>query len=492
MMVFPLGLEARTRDFPYATVFILVVTVVYSIFTFKEEAIYAKEYLRSASALELDKSKLQLILANCTAVTSLPAADCTTIQTTLQDLAAENLFEYRSKIQDRLTKNNISKKSLKTFLKILVKEQPDFSKYEASSAQLYSVYKKNIENHEESQKALHKKMGLLSRFNMNIKSLLKGQFTHAGWMHLIGNMVFLIIFGIAVEQHVGMAAFVLIYMVGGFVGLFAHFLWNPTTYQILLGASANVSAIAGAFLVLFRTRRMKVWISMLYVWNRVASLPSWYFIILFVALRDVGGLLSVDTNVANFAHLAGLALGAGAAFIHLKVKPLAPSCVFQFEQEWLLRAHKHTDLEKRLKYLNSILFYHPQNTEALNMLWPTLQQVGPASAAAKNFFENHMNLLFNHYIENKNPDEFLIFYTQLRQFEGFKTHLKDTNIQKLQGIAHHAESLGLTHSSTDLLQTAIDIYELLKDLIVDKDSQAQIVTHIEELKKRGSYEHAVS
>jgi membrane associated rhomboid family serine protease len=142
-------------------------------------------------------------------------------------------------------------------------------------------------------------------------------FLHASWDHILGNMLFLAIFGKNVEDAYGHVRYLLLYLVGGFVATATQtaatlLAGSASDAQVPnLGASGAIAAILGAYLVLYPTSRILTWVV---VW--VVTIPAYVFLGLWFLYQLVEanlGLFSPDSNgggVAFFAHVGGFAFGA--------------------------------------------------------------------------------------------------------------------------------------------------------------------------------------
>lgn len=131
------------------------------------------------------------------------------------------------------------------------------------------------------------------------------QFLHASWMHLLGNMLFLYVFGNSLEDRLGKIGYLAFYLAGGIIaGLgFALLENNP-----VLGASGSVAAVTGAYLALFPMSNVTLvmWLLMIYTFQ-VSSLV----LILFQIAQDLFFFLINRSGVAYLAHISGYAFGFG-------------------------------------------------------------------------------------------------------------------------------------------------------------------------------------
>ena len=140
-------------------------------------------------------------------------------------------------------------------------------------------------------------------------TLLSSMFMHAGWLHLGGNMLFLWVFGDNVEHRAGPIFYLLIYLAVGVVGSLAQILSSAGSYIPTLGASGAISGILGAYIVLFPTNRVTV-----FVFRFLTQVPAVVAIgiwIVFQLISGFGATVVSDASggVAYLAHIGGFAAG---------------------------------------------------------------------------------------------------------------------------------------------------------------------------------------
>lgn len=142
-------------------------------------------------------------------------------------------------------------------------------------------------------------------------SLLSCMFLHGGWMHLIGNMWFLWLFGNNVEDRLGPVLFPLFYLVGGLLASACHWLTDPSSTAPVIGASGAVAAMLGAYAVTWPTARVRTLVFLI-VFITVIELPAllvlavWFLGQLVEAQGAVGG---IGGGVAWWAHVGGFMSG---------------------------------------------------------------------------------------------------------------------------------------------------------------------------------------
>lgn len=151
-----------------------------------------------------------------------------------------------------------------------------------------------------------------------VRSVFTSMFLHGGWMHLIGNMLFLWIFGNNIEDSVGHVRFVFFYLLCGIGAAAAQVLVTPNSTIPMIGASGAISGVLGAYLLLFPRARVLVLLP-IFIFYRLLYVPAWLMLIFWFALQLLSGAASLGANVkggvAFWAHIGGFV--AGAALIAL-------------------------------------------------------------------------------------------------------------------------------------------------------------------------------
>ena len=152
----------------------------------------------------------------------------------------------------------------------------------------------------------------------DVADLFTGMFMHAGLAHLVGNMLYLWIFGDNVEDSMGAIKYLLFYLVGGVVASLAHILTNPASEIPTVGASGAIAAVLGAYLVLFPKSRVATLIP-LGLFMRVTMLPAVLVLGLWFVLQLFSGVLSLGGpdvgGVAFWAHIGGFVAGVLMALL---------------------------------------------------------------------------------------------------------------------------------------------------------------------------------
>jgi membrane associated rhomboid family serine protease len=151
----------------------------------------------------------------------------------------------------------------------------------------------------------------------DLGTLFTNMFLHGGWSHLIGNMLFLWIFGDNIEATIGYFKFILFYLIGGVVASLTHVYFNMGSVVPSIGASGAISACLGAYLVMFPTSKVKVFVLFLLSSVRV---PAILFLGIWIAQQFLSGYGNlgktiVGDNVAYWAHIGGFVYGVFAGLL---------------------------------------------------------------------------------------------------------------------------------------------------------------------------------
>jgi membrane associated rhomboid family serine protease len=147
-------------------------------------------------------------------------------------------------------------------------------------------------------------------------TILTAMFMHAGWAHILGNMLFFWVFGPEIEDVMGPMRYLVFYLLGGLAATLAQVIIAPNSSVPNLGASGAIAAVMGAFLITYPRDRIRT-VLLLGWFARVTFIPAvilvgfWFLTQL---LSEVGALVQTQTGgVAYMAHVGGFIFGAASA-----------------------------------------------------------------------------------------------------------------------------------------------------------------------------------
>ena len=151
-------------------------------------------------------------------------------------------------------------------------------------------------------------------------ALVTSMFLHGSWMHLVGNLWFLWIFGNNIEDSMGHLRFLAFYLITGLAAAGAHIVADPGSGVPVVGASGAISGIMGAYLVLYpRARVLTLFVIVILI--RVVPLPAWVMLGYWFLIQALGAASdpAATGGVAFWAHVGGFV--AGLALVKLFEKP---------------------------------------------------------------------------------------------------------------------------------------------------------------------------
>ncbi len=148
-------------------------------------------------------------------------------------------------------------------------------------------------------------------------------FLHAGWMHVIGNMLYLWIFGDNVEDRLGHGWFVLFYLASGCAAAMLQLVINPFTTVPMVGASGAIAGVMGAYFVLYPESRVLTAVFILVFFDLI-EIPAIFFLGIWFVMQVLSGVGSLGAQhggggTAFWAHIGGFAVGV-AVGIALRVR----------------------------------------------------------------------------------------------------------------------------------------------------------------------------
>lgn len=143
-------------------------------------------------------------------------------------------------------------------------------------------------------------------------TLVTATFLHGGWMHLIGNMLYLWVFGDNIEDRLGRGRYVLFYLGAGVLANYAQVLANPQSTIPLIGASGAVAGVLGAYLVSYPRSRVVALVP-LGIFLTITEVPALIFLFLWFGVQLLSGFASLGLpdvgGVAWWAHIGGFVVG---------------------------------------------------------------------------------------------------------------------------------------------------------------------------------------
>jgi rhomboid family protein len=159
-------------------------------------------------------------------------------------------------------------------------------------------------------------------------SVIRGMFFHAGWSHLLGNMLYLYLFGDNVEDRLGWLLYLVLYFGSGFAAAWAQIAIDPTSPVVLLGASGAIAGVLGSYFLFFPGVRVKGIVPLTFI-GLWADWPAWLVIGLWFLVQLFNGVTSLGVatsggGVAFFAHIGGFLFGLILTWLMMIFYPQPP------------------------------------------------------------------------------------------------------------------------------------------------------------------------
>jgi membrane associated rhomboid family serine protease len=146
-----------------------------------------------------------------------------------------------------------------------------------------------------------------------ILDIIRSMFFHGGWLHLLGNMLYLYLFGDNVEDRLGRIMYLVLYFGSGFAAAWAQIAIDPTSTIVLVGASGAIAGVLGSYFLFFPGVRVKgiVPLTLIAFWTEWPAwivIGLWFLVQLFNGATSLGVAMS-GGGVAFFAHIGGFVFG---------------------------------------------------------------------------------------------------------------------------------------------------------------------------------------
>ena len=150
--------------------------------------------------------------------------------------------------------------------------------------------------------------------------LFASMFLHGGWLHLLGNMLFLFVFGRSIEDRYGHLKFLLLYILGGLAGTLVHIVLNAGSRVPTIGASGAIAGILGSYFISYPSARITTLVPVLFLfWTievpAVILLGYWFLIQFFTGFQMQAIETATQGGVAWWAHVGGFVAGFILALI---------------------------------------------------------------------------------------------------------------------------------------------------------------------------------
>lgn len=150
--------------------------------------------------------------------------------------------------------------------------------------------------------------------DLHLISLFTSMFLHGGWLHLLGNMLFLWVFGRNLEDLIGGTRFLVFYLLCGLVSAVAQVIANPHSPVPTIGASGAIAGVMGAYLIKFPRSQIDTLVLLIIFFTRL-TIPAPFYLLFWFGLQFLNGFESIGDRsytgggIAYFAHIGGFLAG---------------------------------------------------------------------------------------------------------------------------------------------------------------------------------------
>jgi len=152
-----------------------------------------------------------------------------------------------------------------------------------------------------------------------LKGVVGHMFLHGSWEHLLGNMIFLLLFGLSVELALGARWFIGLYLLGGLAAGAMHCVVEAGSLVPVIGASGAVSAVMGMFVAVYGVRRLRFFYTLGFAFGEFSA-PALLVLPLWLG-KEVFGYFFGSDNIAYWAHFGGLVAGFAATALLIRLRP---------------------------------------------------------------------------------------------------------------------------------------------------------------------------
>ena len=235
----------------------------------------------------------------------------------------------------------------------------------------------------------------------SLKTAISSTFLHGDIWHLIGNMVFLLIFGFSLEIILGPTKFFALYFISGVGGGSLFMIFNSSSYTPLIGASGAIAGLMGAYAVIYGLKKIQFFVWIIAYFNYI-KLPALIVLPIWLIKEIWSNHQNVDSNIAYMAHVGGLITGAIIAtiFSHTFIKNISKmnTQYIDSSDEEDLRDPFSEKLESAINFMRQLNFVkaksqlfqllknQPNNLRALELMY-NIEKIKPKGKVFKAVIE---------------------------------------------------------------------------------------------------------
>jgi membrane associated rhomboid family serine protease len=263
---------------------------------------------------------------------------------------------------------------------------------------------------------------------MSIVTLITHMFLHAGWLHLLGNMLILYLAGPFIEDVWGRPIYAGFYLVSGLAAALSFVALNPSSEIPMVGASGAIAGVMGAFLVRYRTTQIRFFYMVGFFWRGTFAAPAWIMLPLwfgqqlffFLLTRSLGE--AAGGGVAYMAHIGGFAFGFAVALVMKRMQieerfidpniegKIHKTVVDNRAVEQALEAQAKGEPQCAFEVLSTEVRRAPGNHDAALAFWSVAVELNRAAEAAPVLLRG-----IQHELRSGDPDLALEHWSELNE-----------------------------------------------------------------------------
>ena len=281
----------------------------------------------------------------------------------------------------------------------------------------------------------------------NFLRIFSSIFLHGGWMHLLGNMLFLWLAGSVLEQEIGWRKFLSLYFIFGIAAALFYYSLDPGSQAPCIGASGAIAGVMGAFLIRFyKTKIVFLFFMLLFfrIFTRKFKVAAYVCLPLWFLDQLVSAKLGPDAGVAFGAHIGGFAVGACIIIILQSAEWLPPANPEGDDEDFMETSLKNVqsfkDKEEIIRHatkndlqaLLTIVRVEPENSSAMMSLARIQFESGAVNDSCVSY-----NRALDTALSSQDPENATLIYTAMRRRELIKSLTRE-NILRLE---KHFETL---------------------------------------------------
>ncbi len=268
-------------------------------------------------------------------------------------------------------------------------------------------------------------------------------FLHGGFMHLLGNMIFLWLVGCVLELGCGRVFYTSLYLLTGILSALLFGLVYTDSQVPLVGASGAISGLMGAYTVLYGKKKIKVFYSLGFYFN-YAKLSAVILLPIWIAKEIVQLLFGDVGQVAYVAHIAGMASGAALGYLNLKFLGRVSDEVFAEDPKEkivpllgkALECIGRLDMQGARPLLEEVLMIDPNNHAALNHLF-NIDKLKPND---DRFHQTAARLLIQYIKDDQDHETLLKTYKEYRSISKKMRVRPDLLLQIASNFSSHGDT----------------------------------------------------